>query len=434
MFFPHPLENVMLLHNLFYDIAPKILPVGRKTTVAIRPLFDHVQWHRERHYELLLIGREVQTADPIPLVCDDGALTFTFTPAAEQEYELVLFEIDGDNRQKKESFNFYAVQEDLFNTRPWKGDFHVHSCRSDGRETPAYVAARYRQAGFDFFALTDHHRYEPSLEASTALKSLDTDFRVYPGEEVHPPSNPVHHINFGGSFSVNDRHRDKECYEKEVDLVEASLEHPELTPAERRILASSIWVFNKIRAAGGIGLFCHPYWINGNRYNVSEPLIQALFAELPFDAFELLGGFARSNHEGNALQVARWGDERAKGRKIPIVGVSDSHGTENADLFNWYYTLALAPTPDFEDLKTAITSEGAVAVQAIPGECVQIYGPFRIVKFAYFLLREVMPLHDAECAEEGRLMLKVLAGDEEAAALLALTRNRVKKLFDHLWS
>jgi hypothetical protein len=424
----------MLPHNHFFEIYPKVLPVGRRTEITIRALFDHVQLREGRHYELLLLGREFQTADPIPLVADQGVLTFSFTPAAEQEYELVLFERDGESRVKKEGFNFYAVHDDLFNTRPWKGDFHVHSCRSDGRETPAYVAARYRQAGFDFFALTDHHHYEPSLEAIAALEELATDFRVYPGEEVHPPSNPIHHINFGGAFSVNDLHREKESYEAEVDLVEASLERPELTPAERRILASSIWVFNKIREAGGLSLFCHPYWVNGNRYNVSEPLIQALFAEMPFDAFELLGGFSRSNHEGNALQVARWGDERAKGRKIPIVGVSDSHGTENADLFNWYFTLAFAPTPDFQDLKYAITSDGAVAVQAIPGECPQIYGPFRLVKFAYFLLREVLPLHDAECAEEGRLMLKVLAGDEEAATLLNLTRHRVEKLFEHLWA
>lgn len=424
----------MLLHNLFYDIAPKILPVGRMTTITIRPLYDHVQLNPEGRYELQLMGREFQTADPIPMTCDNGAIVFTFTPAAEQEYELVLFEFNGETRVKKEGFNFYAVQDDLFNTRPWKGDIHLHSCRSDGRESPAYVAARYRQAGFDFFALTDHHRYDPSLEAIDAMKNFDTDFRVYPGEEVHPPSNPVHHINFGGSFSVNDLHRDKERYEKEVDLVEGTLDHPELTPAERRILASSVWVFNKIREAGGLSLFCHPYWVTGNRYNVSEPIIKALFDDMPFDAFELLGGFSKATHEGNALQIARWGDERAKGKKIPIVGVSDSHGTENGNLFDWYYTLVFSPTPDFEDLKAAILSEAAVAVQAIPGECPQIYGPFRIVKFAYFLLREVLPLHDAECAEEGRLMLKALAGDKDAAAMQKLTKNRVKKLFDHLWA
>ena len=37
----------MLLHNLFYDIAPKILPVGRLTKVTIRPLYDHVQLNPE---------------------------------------------------------------------------------------------------------------------------------------------------------------------------------------------------------------------------------------------------------------------------------------------------------------------------------------------------------------------------------------------------
>ena len=85
---------------------------------------------------------------------------------------------------------------------PYKGDLHIHSNRSDGREPPAHVAARCRQIGLDFVALTDHHQYAPSLEAIAAFTAAPVDLALYPGEEVHAPGNPIHIVNFGGRFSV----------------------------------------------------------------------------------------------------------------------------------------------------------------------------------------------------------------------------------------
>jgi histidinol phosphatase-like PHP family hydrolase len=37
-----------------------------------------------------------------------------------------------------------------------KGNIHTHSNRSDGAIDPADVCRRYREAGYDFLALTDH--------------------------------------------------------------------------------------------------------------------------------------------------------------------------------------------------------------------------------------------------------------------------------------
>lgn len=38
----------------------------------------------------------------------------------------------------------------------YKGNLHTHSTASDGRQTPEEVCRRYREAGYDFLALTDH--------------------------------------------------------------------------------------------------------------------------------------------------------------------------------------------------------------------------------------------------------------------------------------
>jgi hypothetical protein len=40
----------------------------------------------------------------------------------------------------------------------------------------------------------------------------------------------------------------------------------------------------------------------------------------------------------------------------------------------------------------------------LPGEVVRVYGPFRLVKYALFLLREVFPAHDELCREESAAM------------------------------
>jgi hypothetical protein len=40
--------------------------------------------------------------------------------------------------------------------RFWRGNLHCHSDRSDGRRAPGEVVAAYREAGYDFVALSDH--------------------------------------------------------------------------------------------------------------------------------------------------------------------------------------------------------------------------------------------------------------------------------------
>ncbi|MBL8028215.1 MAG: hypothetical protein JNL74_17460 [Fibrobacteres bacterium] len=41
----------------------------------------------------------------------------------------------------------------------WKGNFHTHTTLSDGRETPEKVITLYKNAGYNFLALSDHELY-----------------------------------------------------------------------------------------------------------------------------------------------------------------------------------------------------------------------------------------------------------------------------------
>ena len=75
----------------------------------------------------------------------------------------------------------------------------------------------------------------------------------------------------------------------------------------------------------------------------------------------------------------------------------------------------------------------SVAVDALPGVDARAHGPFRLVKYAHFLLREIFPLHDELCLAEGQWMHRHLAGDPDAAPHLAQAGGHVARLYDALW-
>lgn len=426
----------------YFDVCPKIVRAGREATITIHPRFDHVRFDTavpDIHIFPAEGGKtdttKAQPATPTPTLTG-GDLRICYHFESEQEYTLLI----GDPRRPFAEFRLYALDDDLFDRRPYKGDVHMHSFRSDGRESPAYVAAACRRVGFDFMALTDHRQYTPSLEAIQAFENAPIDLRIYPGEEVHPPDNPIHIVNFGGGFSVNDLFiNEADAYLDGVQAIAGALD--DFPPGvDRYTYASSVWCFDKIRAGGGLAVFCHPYWRAGHRYDVPETLTTLILDRQPYDALELIGGYHPHEVESNALQVARYNDERARGKRIPIVGVSDAHGCETGELFGWYYTVVFAPSPDLPDLVQSINDLYSVAVEALPGWTPRAHGPFRLAKYAHYLLREIFPRHDDLCVDEGKLMLAYAAGDANAsgatsaADILSAYQGRTAALYDHLWA
>ncbi|MCJ7738286.1 MAG: hypothetical protein MUQ10_13405, partial [Anaerolineae bacterium] len=361
-----------------------------------------------------------------------GSLRFDHVFPVEQEYSVAIGLANSADVRQIAELRLFALDDDLLGRRPFKGDLHLHSNRSDGVESPAYVVGASRRIGLDFTTVTDHFQYDPSLEAMRAFGSIDTDLRIYPGEEVHPPGNSTHMINFGGRFSINALF-DSGAYREEVDALGDRLTgFPDW--ADRYPYASCLWCCDKIREAGGLAVLCHPSWVYRGRYDVPQYLVDLLFEHQPFDALELVGGYHPFELESNALQIARYHDERAQGRRIPIVGASDSHGCEEGELFGWYYTVVFAPSLELSDLIESVKDLYSVAVEDLPGQPPRAFGPFRLVRYAQYLLREVFPLHDELCVEEGRLMLAYLAGDTQAAEALRLLCGRTAALYDHLWS
>ncbi len=417
----------------YYDLYPRIVRSGKTSTITLKPLHDHVQFKEGQTYQVSWqpLDGPTSLAKVINIEPNFGVLRFSVDFLTEGEYVVMINANQGERSRNFFEFRLYALDEDLFERRPFKGDLHMHSHHSDGRESPAYVAASCRRIGMDFMAVTDHARYAPSLEAIEAFQQTKIDLKIFPGEEVHSPDNPVHIVNFGGSFSINEWF-DKPEYRIEMQQIAGQL--PILPPGiNRQEYASCLWTFNKIRQAGGLGIFCHPYWVSLHRFDVPSSITELLLAHTPFDALELISGYFPHESDSNVLQVARYHEARARGKKVPVVGVSDAHGCERGFLFGWYYTIVFAPSPELPDLVGSIKDLYSVAVEDLPEQSPRSHGPFRLVRYAQFLLAHIFPQHDEFCSLEGQLMLSYLAGDSDAAEQLSRLSGRVEKLMDHLF-
>jgi predicted metal-dependent phosphoesterase TrpH len=71
----------------------------------------------------------------------------------------------------------------------YRGNLHTHSNRSDGVRSPEDVCAHYRDAGYDFLALTDHFTKRYSYPIVDTRPFRTNRFTTILGAELHAPQN-----------------------------------------------------------------------------------------------------------------------------------------------------------------------------------------------------------------------------------------------------
>ncbi len=432
-----------------YDIFPKVFPCDKEIEVTVKPLGAHVAFNGEYYVVVRSLneGNMYHYPDRNNFIMytkvpdEDGSIRFTHTFKDEQEHYIDIMQ-DGKRIVR---LSVYSLHHDLVGRYPFRGDLHMHTFRSDGKQSPAIVASEYRKNGYDFLAITDHKRYYPSLEAINAFSNVPIEYTLIPGEEVHLEDNDVHIVNFGGKYSINGlmesahikdvgenaelRSLDGVCpdmisideYKRQVEALADSLGIPE--GIEKFTYASCVWIFNHIKKADGLGIFCHPYWLE-NVFHVPESLTEYIMETQPFDAFEVLGG--ENYFEQNGFQTARYYDDRLKGRRYAIVGSTDSHSCVNNKDALIASTIVFSKENTREELISAIKDLYSVAVDSISAE-LRLVGETRFVRYGCFLLREFFPLHDELTFEEGRLMKDYACGDESSAEMLKFINGRMKK-------
>ena len=359
-------------------VFPMSIDEGRKYGMVIYPYSGLRRYGLRNRADAPTQADEAFFGVEHALTVKDGHLELEASFPQEDCYLCKMF-VDG---VQTDALEIYALDEDLFGKTPFKGDNHMHTWMSDGRESPMYMAAQSCRRGYDYCVITDHHKYEPSLLARDFFKDTGVDFLVVPGEEIHSPDNPVHIINLGGNASVNDWWRESDAEYRAA--VKAELEQmPEpMVERDRYAAAASQVVFDKIRSVDGVSILCHPNWILANGFNESEDITDYLFDHKRFDALELIAGGAYE--VGTQMQVSYYHDRET----MPILGSSDAHGCFGGRLEPGNFTIVFADALDVDSIKNAIRAGKTVA-----GNENKLYGDYRLVKYGYFLLRNYYPEH-----------------------------------------
>ena len=314
-----------------------------------------------------------------------GEAKFNFTSFGEQRHRVYI-----DTGARKASFEIYSLEEDLYKLTPFKGDTHLHTTESDGLFTPTETVAAYYEAGFDYMAITDHHKYAGSAKMAATMDKIAKHFKVYPGEEVHNRGMGYFHIiNFGANASVNEIiNADPDGVFEKITQNASEIKKQYALPdsIDEKEFAFRLWVSQKIREFGGLSVLCHPYWDAYGEYNMQTPMLEFLLENGIYDAFEVVDD---DDHTGNGvnLQTAIYNEMSANGIKVPIVGASDCHSVVS-DIFDKFFTYAFCEK--VSNIKQAVKDLKTVAVERIGNEY-RVYGPFRLVKYARFLCDNLEP-------------------------------------------
>ena len=313
----------------------------------------------------------------------------------------------------------YSLKPDLYKRRALRGDLHIHTYRSDGDESPALVAAEYRKAGYDFIALTDHNVFDSAKYAKEKF-DFKTDFEIMRAEEVHNGIPGLFHmVHIGGEYSINEIYfNEPERIEKEAAELEGEISVPE--GLDKREYLNRVWLYREIKKSGGYAIYPHPYWNVGNHYHTETKMSEAILKNKLCDAYEVLGGCA---HEDNNLQLALYNKLRIEGINIPIVGSTDTHTTLKENyFFNSASTIAFC---EDHDILGAVSDGYSVAVEHPKGEDIRIYGDFRLVKYARFLLENYFPMHNELCFAEGKLIECYVLGNTALASAIETTEGTI---------
>lgn len=438
-----------------FQVSPTVLPAGEPVTVTITGCGDYYRFFDDVTYTVQLCPKELHDTEidedftlggydyrTVPGTCQNGVLSFTYTFIGEQEWEVLVFsdekQAEHDNIVRKAygvcwglpatmskwglNFRVYSLLPDLYKTRVYAGDLHVHSDASDGQEAPEIVCANYRALGNDFMALTDHHYYPSSLRAKKSMEPLSTGFTVFPGEEVHNKYlGRFHIVHFNGQSSINEIIlSNREAVKEEVKALSRKLEG--LSPRDAEEVAWYQWVTEKIRERGGLSILAHPFWSCRHCYNCPTHITTEVIRRGYYDILEILGGCTPGD---NNLQTAFYQELRAEGQSIPIAGSTDCHSTamrgkNDCDIAK---TLVFATAP--EEIPQAIMNLFSVAVEQLPGESPHIYGPFRLVKYARFLLENYFPQHNRLCQASGTLLREYFLGNPDLKPAIEAAEQQI---------
>ena len=112
--------------------------------------------------------------------------------------------------------------------------------------------------------------------------------------------------------------------------------------------------------------------------------------------------------------VAVWGDLRAEGIKIAVVGSSDIHALEKSSDFPGHFTIVFAKENTNDSIIEAVKEQRSIAAEECGYEYdrqFRCYGSHRLVSYALFLLKHFFPVQQRLCQGEGVSMRAYSMGE-----------------------
>lgn len=185
----------------------------------------------------------------------------------------------------------------------YKGNLHCHSTNSDGALPPEHVVAFYRNRGYNFIALTDHHLFTDYTHLG------DENFLIIPAVELSVEQERMpksEHLN-GFQVKPSNETRHPEHFLMHGQIV------PQKTWKTKRDLQEAI---DALQQKGLAVTLNHPTWSRSDR----ETLLHAQ----NYFAIEIYNH--ESEYEERAgLSTDHWDFLLRRGRKIWGVAVDDAH-------------------------------------------------------------------------------------------------------------
>ena len=187
-----------------------------------------------------------------------------------------------------------------------KGNLHCHTTLSDGKSSPEATAIHYRNAGFDFLAITDHQRYykpdNTDMDGLLIIPGMEADRFV---DGVGMPV--VHVVALGRETENGYAHNQSVTYER-GGTQEACQD-----------------IIDDIRAGNNIPILCHPVW-SGNT-------VESIKALQGYEMIEVwnTGSAMLFGADGDAYH---WDVLLHEGRKVWAVATDDTHALQDA-CYGW---------------------------------------------------------------------------------------------------
>ncbi|HCC00994.1 MAG TPA: hypothetical protein DEP42_07270 [Ruminococcaceae bacterium] len=165
----------------------------------------------------------------------------------------------------------------------------MHTTQSDGK-IPGKEAARiYKDAGYDFIALTDHLLQSETIEAADFLQLAGCELDT--GSERNPVQEPVYHIIGVGMT-------------KKMEFEHSKKSHPQE-------------MIDAIRDAGGYAILAHPFW------SLTDPAAVCTLKGLSAaEIYNTFSGMPWNARPESSFYFDLWAQ---KGLLMPVTAADDSH-------------------------------------------------------------------------------------------------------------